>query len=180
MRFLNAVFWEFIQNGPVVVLFVIAVWTWARGRKMLAIVCALTGAVIGSLIIRFTEPVATGYQEPIEVTAVNVVTMSLLQVLFAVYLGTEANWSNRKTDLLLGAIAGLCLAVAQGLASRGSPPIAVVVHSVALALVGGLVLIGLRKVKRQTLASALANGGLLAVAMTLFISAIDYGYLLWG
>lgn len=180
MKFINAVFWEFIQNVPVILLFVTAVWCWARGRKARSIAYVLVGGVTGALLIRFTEPAASGYHEPLEVTIVNIISMNLLQVLFVVYLGTEADWSNARTDLLLGAMAGLSLAVAQGLASQGSPLIAVIVHSIALAVVGGLVLLGIRKLKKQTLTSALASGALLAVAMTLFISAIDYGYLLWG
>jgi hypothetical protein len=180
MRFLNAVFWEFIQNVAVIVLFVTAVWYWARRRKVRSIGCALGGAIAGSLLIRFTEPVASGYHEPIEVTAVNIVSMSLLQVLLAAYLGTEADWSNEKTDLLLGAMAGISLAVTQGLASQALPVIGIIGHGIALAAMAGGVLLGIRKLKNQTLVSALANGALLAIATTLFISAIDYGYFLWG
>jgi hypothetical protein len=114
------------------------------------------------------------------VTAVNIVSMSLLQVLLAAYLGTEADWSNEKTDLLLGAMAGISLAVTQGLASQALPVIGIIGHGIALAAMAGGVLLGIRKLKNQTLVSALANGALLAIATTLFISAIDYGYFLWG
>jgi len=180
MKFVNAVFWEFVQTAPVIVLFVTAVWLWARMRRIRSVACALGGAVAGSLLIRFTESATNGYCEPLAVTAVNIVSISLLQILFAAYLGTEANWSNRKTDLLLGAMTGISLAVAQGLASKGLPLIAIVGHGIPLAAVGGLVLLGIRKLKSQTLVSALANGALLAVATTLLISMIDYGSFLWG
>lgn len=180
MKFLNAVFWELVQIAPVIVLFITAVWLWARMRKVWSVACALGGAVVGSLLVRLTELTANGYCEPLAVTGVNIVSMSLLQILFTAYLGTEANWSNRKTDLLLGAMAGISLAVAQGLAPQGLPLIAIVGHGIPLAAVGSLVLLGIRKLKNQTLASALANGALLAVATTLFISAIDYGHFLWG
>lgn len=180
MRFLNALLWESIQNTPVIVLFVFAVWHWTRRRKTRSMVCAIGGAVVGSLLIRFTEPAASGYHEPVEVTAVNAVSMSLLQFLFAVYLGTEANWSNWRMDVFLGAGAGVALAVAQGLAAPDPPVIGILLHSLALASAGALVLVGIRKLKGQDLTSALASAALLAIVMTLFISLIDYGYfLIW-
>jgi hypothetical protein len=180
VTFLNAVFWEFIQNFPVILLFVVAVWLWAKERRAQAGACAVSSGVIGSLVIRFTEPMASGYTEPWTITWVNAVTMSLLQVLFAAYLGSEANWSNWKVDLGLGGLAGVSLAVAQGLASQGSPLIGVVLHSIALAVGGALVLVGIRKLKNESLVSALASAILLVIVMTLFISAIDYGYFLFG
>jgi len=64
MVFINAIFWEFIQNAPVLVLFVATVWLWAKGRRRDAIVCSVIGAVVGSLLIRFTEPLISGYHEP--------------------------------------------------------------------------------------------------------------------
>jgi hypothetical protein len=180
VTFLNAVFWEFIQNFPVILLFVVAVWLWAKERRAQAGTCAVSSGVIGSLVIRFTEPMASGYTETWTITWVNAVTMSLLQVLFAAYLGSEANWSNWKVDLGLGGLAGVSLAVAQGLASQGSPLIGVVLHSIALAVGGALVLVGIRKLKNESLVSALASAILLVIVMTLFISAIDYGYFLFG
>lgn len=180
MKFLNAVFWEFVQNLPVIVLFVAAVWLWSRERKRQSVACTLTGAIVGSLIIRFTEPLKSGYHEPWSITVTNVVAMSLLQLLFTAYLGTETNWSNWKTDMLLGALAGIALAAAQGLASQGSPLIGIILHSVALAVAGALVLVGIRKTKGQALIPALGSAILLVIVMTLFISAIDYGYFLFG
>jgi hypothetical protein len=180
MKFFDSVFWEFVQNVPVIVLFIIAVWLWARTRKAYAVACALCGAAVGSLLARFTEPATNGTYEPIAVTIVNVASLSLLQILLAAYLGTEANWSNRKTDLLLGAMTGVSLAVAQGLVSQGLSLVCMTGRGVALAAVGGLVLLGIRKLKNETLVSALANGALLAVAATLFVSAMDHGYFPWG
>lgn len=180
MKLFDNVFWEFVQNVPVIVLFIIAVWLWARTRKVYAVVCALCGAVVGSLLTRFTELGTNGSYEPIAITIVNVVSLSLLQVLLAAYLGTEANWSNQKTDILLGAMMGVSLAVAQGLVSQGLPLIGMTGRGIALAIVGGMVLLGIRKLKNETLVSALANGALLAVAATLFVSAVDHGHFPWG
>jgi fluoride ion exporter CrcB/FEX len=178
MRFLNAVLWEFVQNFPVIMLFVIAVWLWARERKAESSLCAVSGAVIGSLAIRFTEPLASGYHEPWSITLVNVVTMSLLQILFTVYLGSEADWSNWKVDVVLGGLAGISLAVAQGLASQGSPLIEFVLQGIALITVSSVALVGIRQLKDKPLATALASVVLLGFVAALVSSVITYRYFL--
>ncbi len=177
MVFVNAIFWEFIQNAPVLVLFVAAVWLWAKGRRRDAIVCSVIGAVVGSLLIRFTEPLISGYHEPWSITLVNIVAFGGLQVLFAAYLSAERRWSNWKTDALFGGLAGVGLALAQGVASDGSPWIGIVLHGLALGLIGALLLGGFRRQKDKPLKTALINAVWLALFMTLVISAIDYSYL---
>ena len=180
MKFIDTLFWEFIKDAPVIVLFIIAVWLWARTRKASAVACALSGAVIRSLLIRFVGSATNRHCDALAVTAVNVVSMGLLQVLLVAYLGTEANWSNEKTDLFVGAMTGVSLAVAQGPPSQGSPRVDIIARGFALAVMGSLALLSIRKLKNKTLTSALANGSLLAVATTFFVSAVDYGYVLWG
>ncbi len=177
MQFIKAIVWEFVQNGPVLVLFVAAMWLWANDRRREAIVCSVINAVIGALLIRFTEPLISGYYEPWSVTWVNIIAFGVLQVLFAAYLGTESQWSNWRIDALFGGLAGGGLALAQGLASAGSPWIGVVLHSLALGLIGALLMSGLRRQKEKPLKAALINAALLALFMTLVISAIDYSYL---
>jgi hypothetical protein len=177
MPFINAIFWEFIQNAPVLVLFMATVWLWAKGRRRDAVVCSAISAVVGSLLIRFTEPLISGYHEPWSVTLVNIVAFGGLQVLFAAYLGTESRWSSWKTDVLFGGLAGIGLALAQGIASDGSPWIGIVLHGLALGLIGALLMGGLRQQKDKPLKTALTNATWLALFMTLVISAIDYSYL---
>ncbi len=178
MIFINAIFWEFVQNAPVLILFVAAVWLWARGRRRDAVLCSLVSAVAGSLLIRYTEPLISGYHEPWAVTVVNIVTFGILQVLFAAYLATESRWSNRKIDALFGGLTGVGLALAQGAAAGNAPWIGVVLHGLALGLVGALLMRALRQQKDKPLRTALLNAALLALFMTLLISAIDYSYLL--
>jgi len=177
MAFINAIFWEFIQNAPVLVLFVAAVWLWAKGRRWYAIACSAISAVVGSLLIRFTEPLISGYHEPWAVTLVNIVAFGGLQLLFAAYLGAESRWSSWKTDALFGGLAGAGLALVQGVASDGSPWIGIVLHGLALGLIGVLLMGGLRRQKDKPLKTALINAVWLALFMTLVISAIDYSYL---
>ena len=56
MQFINAVLWELAQNAPVLILFVAAVWLWARDRRRDAVLCCVASAGVGALLIRFTEP----------------------------------------------------------------------------------------------------------------------------
>lgn len=175
-----SVFWEFWQNLPVIVLFVIAVWLWARKRKAGAIGCALVGAICGSLIIRFTETMPDGGREAVRVTVTNLIVLGGMQIPFMAYLGVEKEWSNYKTDLLLGAVAGLLLATSQGLATPDVQLGRVILHAIALAVVGAMALVGVRLLKTQPLAKALLHSLLITVTMTLVISLLDYGYRLAG
>jgi hypothetical protein len=178
-RFFVTVLWEFLQNLPVIVFFAAAVWLWSQGERGKAIACVVCGAVIGSLVIRFTEVMADGGREPLAVTVLNIVVLSLLQALFTAYLGSEKKWSSWRTDLILGGIAGLSLAIGQGLAALGAPVIGIALHSVALAMAGVLVLVGIRVLKGRTLVQAVLYSVPITVAMTVVISIVDYGYLLF-
>ncbi len=178
MKFLNALFWEFVQNVPVIVLFVAGVWLWARQRRRAAMAVMVVGGTIGAFIIRFTEPLINGYHEPWGTTAINIVGFALLQILFASYLGTEARWSNWRTDVLLGVLGGAALALAQGVTARGSPLIGIVLHSVALGGTGAFMVVSIRRLRDRSLRTALVGAAVAAFLMTLLIGVIDYSYLL--
>mgnify|MGYP006301577795 CR=1 FL=1 len=180
MRFLSAMFWEYVQNAPALVCFIGALWHWARDEKRRGVGYALGGALAAALLIRYTEPLASGYLEPLSVTFINLIAMGILELLLAIYLAAETSWSNWQVDLGIGALAGLSLGMFQGVASPDSPLIGIVVHSVALGLAGVFVLVGARKLKNEPLRAALAYGMLLAVVMTLAIGVLDYGYYLIG
>jgi hypothetical protein len=166
MRFLNAIRWGFLHNAPAIVLLVAAVWHWAQQKKAHSVVCALAGAAASSLLARFTRPVISGYHEPLEVTAINIVSMGVLQMLLVAYLGTEANWSNWRVDLGLAGLAGVSLAVGQGLASQQVPMGATLLPSLALVAGGAMALVGIRKLKGTNLVWALASAALLAALAT--------------
>jgi hypothetical protein len=177
MQFIRAIFWEYVQNGPVLILFMAAIWLWARDRQRDAILCSVINAIIGALLIRFTEPLISGYHEPWSVTWTNILIFSIFQLLFIAYLNGKRQWNNWRTDALLGGLAGIGLALAQGVASAGSPWIGVILHGLSLGLIGALLIGGLRKQMDKTLKVALGNAAWLALFMTLVISAIDYSYL---
>jgi len=169
--------WAVIRNVPAIVLFVGGVWYWAREKRARSMTLTLVGAVASSLLIRSTNPMASISKEPCEITIVTIVAMSMLQALLVAYLGTEAEWSNWKVDLGLGSMAGITLAVARGLALPGPPWIRIVLHSLALAAVGVLALLVIRKLKERTLPSTLATALLLAVVMTLLARSMGYRFI---
>lgn len=180
MGFLRAVFWEVVQNLPLIISFVTAVWLWTQRHRIRAVACLLIGSIMSSLIIRFTEPVIHGYYETVESTLVNMVGLSLLMFLFTVYLASESRWSNWKTDMILGGVAGILLGVAQGIASSGDLLIGIVVHSLALSLSAPVVLISIRSLKNKRLSATLTGALVITAMMTVVISVLDYSYFLLG
>lgn len=178
LKFANALFWELAQNASGVVPFVLAVWLWAQRKRGMSILCLSVGGVASSLVIYLTESAKTGHAGSFPVLIANVVVISLLQLLIVPYLGSQARWSNSKTDWLIGALAGVALAVAQGLAAAGQDSLAsILLHSAALAVGCALVLVNVRALKHKALAPALAGSGLIAFVMSLAIALVDYSYL---
>ncbi len=180
LRFLTVLFWEYVQNVPVVLGFALAVWYWSRDERGRAGLVMGAGAALGALIIRYTEALKIGrpYLEAWSVTLVNVGGFGLMLLLFTLYLSREAGWSNRRVDLVLGVLAGGGFALAQGLAAPNAPLIGVVLHSGALAVAAAAVLLMLRRVKEETWGGAVVSALLATAVMTVIISVIDYSYLL--
>ncbi len=178
VRFLNALAWEFFQNIWGVVFFVAAVWLWSRANRGKALVCIVAVGVASAGAIYLTEAIKSGHQETLLLLLANIVSMTLLPMLIVPYLSREARWSSRKTDVLVGLLAGAGLAIAQKLADPASPWIGVAVHAVALGAAAAMVLISVRGLKVKTLPAALGWAALIATAMTLIIGLIDYSYLL--
>lgn len=179
MVLLNAFVWEFVQNLPVLWAFVAAAWWWSKEERGKAAAACLVGGTIGAVVVRYTEAWKIGrpFMEPWSVTLVNVIGFSLPTLLIAVYTGSEATWSSRTTDLLLGGLVGGGFALIQGLAAPGAPLVGILLHSVALATAGAVVLVMVRRTKAKSLTSALGNGVLANLMMTIIITVIDYGYL---
>ena len=180
MEFFGAVFLELVQNLPLMISFVAAVWLWGREYGRQAILFLMAGSIISSLLIRFTEPSIHGYHEPIGVTVVNFVSLGLVMALFTIYLGSETKWCNWKTDLILGGLAGILVGTAQGAASPGAPIVGVAVHSLAFALSAPVALIGIRVLKTKTSLEALTGSLVITALVTIIISLVDYSYFLFG
>jgi hypothetical protein len=169
LRFLNALFWEFIQNLPIVAGFVTALASWQQERRWIGIACVVSGCVSGALVIRFTEAkIVKERQEAWRVTIMNIVVMSTLALILVIYLW--ADWSSWKTDLPLGMLAGIGVAMAQDLAAGDRIGVR---HCIALGVAVPIALAGTR-----TLIAALPTlPGILAITVlgTLVIGSIDYG-----
>jgi hypothetical protein len=127
LKFLNVVFWEFIQNLGVVPA-VAAVWWWARHSRGKAALAILVSAVGTPLTIFLTEQVKIGSPGRAEVIATNIVVFGLLQGLIVPYLGSEAWWSNAKTDVMVGTLAGIAISIAQATAAHDRIAVFVVVR----------------------------------------------------
>jgi hypothetical protein len=104
VNILNLLFWEFIENLPLIMTATLVVWWWGRQDRKKAVVVAIVGSIAGALFIRVTEPMKRpGYVEPVEITLVNIAFLVILIIPFAAYLTAESKWSNWKLDVGLGA-----------------------------------------------------------------------------
>jgi hypothetical protein len=175
MGFIQVLFWEFVQNLPSVLLFIMAVWFWARHSKGIAIALILVNSLVCPLIIRVTEPYKHGYVESLSTTIANIAALGILMFILVPYLGTESKWSNVRMDLVLGWLAGALLGIAQGLTTPEIPLVGVLLHSAALMLVTPLILLGTRYLRNQTFSKAMVKALLITSIMTVVISLLDYG-----
>lgn len=174
MGFIQVLFWEFVQNLPSVLLFIMAVWFWTRHSKGIAIALILVNSLACPLIIRVTEPYKHGYIEPLSTTITNIISLGILMFILVPYLGAESKWSNVRMDLLLGWLAGALLGIAQGLTTPEMPLVGIVVHSAALMLVTPLILMGTRYLRNQTFLEAMFKTLLITSIMTIVIGLLDY------
>jgi hypothetical protein len=178
LKFLNVIFWEFIQNLGVVPA-VAAVWWWARQSRGKAALAILVSAAGTPLTIFLTEPAKIGAPGRAEIIATNIVVFGLLQCLIVPYLGSEAWWSNAKTDVVVGALAGITISVAQATAAHDRIAVFVVArHCLALGIACAAVFFGMRYLKRRSWLAAMAGALSVVLAMTLIIAFVDYGYVL--
>jgi len=169
MRFLQAAGWEFVQNLPLVAGFVVALELGRQGEWGAAIAGVAAGGVAGAVVIRITEPrIVAGHREPWRVTAANAIAMTVLMAALVAYL--SASWSGWATDLLVGALAGVALAMVQDLAAGESIGAR---HCIALGSAGPLALIGIRALVATL--PLLVNVLVITVVLTLIVALIDYG-----
>jgi hypothetical protein len=169
MEFLKVLFWEYMQNLPIIAGFCWALGFWQTGWTWAAILCILAGATGGAVLIALTEArKQSGYKEPKAVMLMNLSGMTLIMFIIVLYF--SARWSNWLTDLLLGAVCGAGLAIAQSLAARKRIN---KVHSLALGIASPLILLafrGLLGLGWPVWINALS----VCLLATLVISLIDY------
>lgn len=164
----RVLFWEFIQNLPFLIGFVLGFRLWARDRWIAAIICLVVGSILGSLVIYATESkIVEGHREPVQVTIAN--TLVILVSMFVLMLYLSAGWGSWQTDLLAGGVVGLVIGGVQSLAAREPLSIS---HCVAFASSMALVIICTR-VFITTLPTVVAIL-VLTTILTLAIVLLDY------
>ncbi len=178
MKFIIAIFWELVKNLPVMVLFVAAIWLWSHQRRRDAVFCCIASAVSGPLLIHVIEPLVSGGRGLWGVTLINIAVFGILQMFFTIYLGTEGKWSSRNTDFVLGALAGIGMALAQGIAANGELSVAVILrHMLALSVAFALLVNGIRQLKVKSFRDAMLGALIVNILISVAISVIDYSYL---
>jgi hypothetical protein len=169
MEFLKVIFWEYLQNLPLIAGFCWAFDLWQEDRFWAAISCIAVGGVAGAVLIALTESrKQAGYQEPRAVLLANIVSFSIIMFVMVVYL--TARWSSWLTDLAIGALVGIGIGIVQSLAAKKKINI---VHCIALGITSPLVLIGIRW-SLNIGWSIWVNILLMCLLATLIISLIDY------
>lgn len=169
MNFLKIIFWEYLQNLPIMTGFVWGLKLWQGGRYGVAAGCVILGSVVGAILIALTEgKKVPGFREPRSVLVTNIIVIIIIMLLVMVYL-TE-RWSSWLTDLGVGILSGAGLAVLQSLAAKGKIGL---IHCIALGTATPLVLISIRWLVSIGL-SIWLNIALLSLLGTLVISVIDY------
>ncbi len=113
MKFLSLLFWEFLQNLPLIAGFIAAFQLWQQGRLAIAIVCMVASSSAGALVIRVTESkIFAGNRESVRGSITNIVIFTVLMLALAAYLA--AGWSSWWTDIAAGLIGAIVLAAVQG------------------------------------------------------------------
>jgi len=112
MRFLLLLFWELLQNLPLVAGFVASFQLWQQGKLVIAIACMIVSSITAALVIRVTEPkIFAGKRESVRAVMANVVIFPVLMFVFVAYLA--ASWSSYWTDMAGGLLAAIALVAVQ-------------------------------------------------------------------
>lgn len=173
-RFLQILFWEALENAPMLAGFLLAVRLHSE-NLMLAFACLLVGAAGGAGLIHFTEVKKYSNQPTWKETLVNFAVFAVLPIPFVFYFSVEgAWWSNWVTDLLLGVLAGCALAVGESWGWKSSATVKV--HIVSMAIAAALFLLGVRFTHAIELLPAIV---LVGVVLNLFISVIIVRFDYW-
>jgi hypothetical protein len=169
MNFLKIIFWEYLQNLPVLAGFAWAFDLWQHGRPWIALACVAAGGLAGAVLIALTEArKQAGYKEPRAVILANIVSITAIMFVMLIYLNVR--WSSWLTDLIIGAFGGIGLGMVQSLAAKKKIN---VLHCIALGIASPLVLICIRWLL-NTGWSIWINISLTCLLATLIISFIDY------
>jgi hypothetical protein len=183
VNFFITLFWGTLQYFPAYSGFLLALRTQRQGRAgalaYLSVSTALTcllGAVTEQYVLghlpRLHSP--STLTEMVADMGVSFLIYMAVGVPIFFYCSTEQWWSNWRTDVVLGAVAGLLVAIAQSL-PMAFDAFHIPVHLFTLAVVGAVFLPLLRRL-RDVRFGSLALLGVMACTMFMqaFIAAVDY------
>jgi hypothetical protein len=115
MEFLALLWWELLQNIPLIFGFVGGLLLWEQ--RLMAAVCMVGSSVVAALVIAATEGrIFRGHRESGRAIAANVLVFSAGMLAGAAYF--KAGWSAWYTDLGIGTGAGILVASVQDRAAQ--------------------------------------------------------------
>ncbi|MEJ5200444.1 MAG: hypothetical protein WHX53_16110 [Anaerolineae bacterium] len=175
MRFLGALWWEFIQNLPMFAGFLVGARL-MRSSLPAALLVTLIGILAGVVVMHFTEHRL--YPQPFRATLkgdlVNAAVFFAFAVPFLLYFSARTGWIGWGSDIVLGVVIGVAIAAAQGAAWEG-PRRRLVQHAVAMAVACPLIMLAVRFTLRiGPWAAMLAVCALFTLAISAVIVLIDY------
>lgn len=176
MKFLRALFWESLQNLPLLGGFLVGARMMQNGRVGLALVCALVGILLGVLVMHFTETRLhpDTYTSTLKGVVVNALVFFVLAVPFLFYYGGQARWIGWRSDIVLGVVIGLVMTAGQGLGWEGDRR-RLIQHAAAMAAACPLIMLAIRYALRiPTWGTMLGSCLLFTVAISAVIVLIDY------
>lgn len=168
-NFLKIIFWEYLQNFPILAGFVWAFEFWQKGQAWQAVLCIGAGSILGALTIALTEgQKQIGYREPLSVMVANIAGLTAIMFVMLIYMA--ALWSNWVTDLCIGVLCGIGLGIVQSFSAK---KIINVIHCLALGIASPLLLLCIRWLMNADW-SVWIDVLLLTLLATVIIGIIDY------
>lgn len=172
-RFLRILLWETLENFPLFIGFLLAVRIRSENLA-LAFAYLLVGTALGAGLIHFTEVKKFSNQPRLKETLTNFVVFTVLAIPFVFYFSvSNIWWSNWITDIVLGAIAGVALAIGE---SWGwSKVTEVKSHALSMAISAALLLCAIRLVYTiKSVTAMLIAGTILTFLLSIIIVWLDY------
>ena len=175
MKFLKVLFFESLQNLPMILGFIFAARTWEQNMPI-ALIILTAGVLLGVLIMHFTEPKI--HQEPIEPSykgdIINFVLFMVLAIPFIFYFKSENRWISWKMDIIAGLMVGVLLTMGQSLSWEGSKS-RMIMHGLAMAVSFPLILLSIRYIlKLESNILTMVIGTLATILASYVIVIIDY------
>lgn len=175
VKYVHALKWEFLQNLPMVLGFLLA----ARLRPdnlVGALLLLVVGIFLGIVMMHFTEPFLhrSKYTASWKDDLFNFGLFLVFGIPFLYYFSLKHSLLNWKADLILGVIIGALLAFAQALTWRG-PKLRMVVHGIAMAVSFPILLIGIRFILNVPgWGNLIVLGVILTLVASAIITLVDY------